>query len=128
MPDSLSLIIARFIPWVWMPVDITEVFAQDTKVKVRIAQCFDPASAVNSFRSATEAYNAAVSSFRSATEAYDAALESAKAKDSVAVTEEDTTSGFIVNSNECQEIEDRCNEIRQGKLELDCNCCHVFSS
>jgi hypothetical protein len=144
-------------------VDITELFVQDTKVKVRVAQCFDVVNGtpvpsfrsatevydaalksakvakgnetpVHSFRSATEAYDAAlksakltkenetpVPSFRSATEAYDAAIKSAtlakeKGSTTASTTAEDFLTDNIVDSNACQVIEDRCNEIRQGKL------------
>eukprot|EP00544_Gedaniella_sp_CCMP2646_P007134 CAMPEP_0202484456 /NCGR_PEP_ID=MMETSP1361-20130828/3533_1 /ASSEMBLY_ACC=CAM_ASM_000849 /TAXON_ID=210615 /ORGANISM="Staurosira complex sp., Strain CCMP2646" /LENGTH=887 /DNA_ID=CAMNT_0049113111 /DNA_START=176 /DNA_END=2839 /DNA_ORIENTATION=- len=145
-------------------VDITELFVQDTKVKVRVAQCFDVVNGtpvpsfrsatevydaalksakvakgnetpVHSFRSATEAYDAAlksakltkenetpVPSFRSATEAYDAALKSAtlakeKGSTTASTTAEEFLTDNIVDSNACQVIEDRCNEIRQALIE-----------
>lgn len=81
-------------------VDITELFVQDTKVNVRISQCFaDAEVAINSFRSVEEAM---------------AVLKSGTGS----VTDTETAAEFIAVANESQEIEDRCDEIREGKFHL----------
>lgn len=82
-------------------VDITELFVQDTKVKCLVAQCFaDIEAATNSFRSVEEAMKHVREN----------------AKDSV--TEEETAMEFMAYSNQCQEIDDRCDEIKEGKCAI----------